>query len=60
MIDGGFSPAATAWAGAGMTIVALALVAVSLRLHGTSRLVAASAPASDSPVLPATPSPERV
>lgn len=60
VIDGGFSPAATAWAGAGMTIVALALVAVSLRLHGTSRLVAASAPASDSPVLPATPSPERV
>ncbi|MFE3018030.1 Cmx/CmrA family chloramphenicol efflux MFS transporter [Streptomyces sp. NPDC059256] len=60
VIDGGFSPAATAWAGAGMTIVALALVAVSLRLHGTSRLVAASAPASDSPVRPATPSPERV
>ncbi|MFD9717288.1 Cmx/CmrA family chloramphenicol efflux MFS transporter [Streptomyces sp. NPDC059076] len=60
VIDGGFSPAATAWAGAGMTIVALALVAVSLRLHGTSRLVAASAPASDSPVRPVTPSPERV
>ncbi|MCM2391817.1 Cmx/CmrA family chloramphenicol efflux MFS transporter [Streptomyces albipurpureus] len=42
VIDGGFSAAATAWAGAGMTIVALALVAVSLRLHGTSRLVASS------------------
>ncbi|MFI1018091.1 Cmx/CmrA family chloramphenicol efflux MFS transporter [Streptomyces sp. NPDC020965] len=44
VIDEGFGYAATAWAGAGMTIVALALVAISLRLHGTSRVIASSTP----------------
>lgn len=59
VIDGGFSAAATAWAGAGMTIVALALVAVSLRLHGTSRLVARSASLS-APTRTTEPSAEHV
>ncbi|MQS39793.1 MFS transporter [Streptomyces katsurahamanus] len=42
VIDADFGFASTAWAGAAMTVVALGLVAVSLRLHGRSRLVAAS------------------
>ncbi|MFI6285861.1 Cmx/CmrA family chloramphenicol efflux MFS transporter [Streptomyces sp. NPDC051018] len=49
VIDADFGFASTAWAGAGMMLVALALVAVSLRLHTTaSRVVTVSSP------LPAT------
>ncbi len=53
VIDANLGFASTAWAGAAMTIVALALVAVSLRLHGTSRLVAASPRAAQLEVSPA-------
>ncbi|MEU6880789.1 Cmx/CmrA family chloramphenicol efflux MFS transporter [Streptomyces sp. NPDC046712] len=45
VIDADFGFAATAWAGAAMTVVALATVALSLRLHNTrSRVVASSTP----------------
>lgn len=40
MIDADLGYAATAWAGAAMTLVAIAFVAVSLRLHSRSRIVA--------------------
>ncbi|MEU3661354.1 Cmx/CmrA family chloramphenicol efflux MFS transporter [Streptomyces sp. NPDC032940] len=39
VIDVGLGFAATAWAGAAMTAVAIGLVAVSLRLHSRSRIV---------------------
>jgi DHA1 family chloramphenicol resistance protein-like MFS transporter len=39
VIDAGLGFAATAWAGAAMTAVGIALVAVSLRLHSRSRIV---------------------
>ncbi|MER6916372.1 Cmx/CmrA family chloramphenicol efflux MFS transporter [Streptomyces sp. NPDC000594] len=42
VIDADLGFSATAWAGAGMTVVALGLVAVSLRLHSASRVVARS------------------
>lgn len=45
VIDADFGFAATAWAGAAMTVVALATVALSLRLHKSrSRVVASSTP----------------
>ncbi|MCF3962002.1 Cmx/CmrA family chloramphenicol efflux MFS transporter [Streptomyces fuscigenes] len=49
VIDAGFGFASTAWAGAAMAVVALALCAVAKRLHASrdprrSRLVAASVP----------------
>ncbi|MFE7131415.1 Cmx/CmrA family chloramphenicol efflux MFS transporter [Streptomyces sp. NPDC057638] len=45
VIDLDFGYAATAWAGAGMLVVALGLVAISLRLHtASSRVVASSGP----------------
>ncbi|KKZ69654.1 Cmx/CmrA family chloramphenicol efflux MFS transporter [Streptomyces showdoensis] len=44
VIDAGHGYASPAWAGAAMTLLALATVALSLRLHkGTSRLVAGGA-----------------
>ncbi|MGW6457982.1 Cmx/CmrA family chloramphenicol efflux MFS transporter [Streptomyces sp. NPDC055078] len=46
VIDAGFGFSSTAWAGAGMMIAALALVAVALRLQGTSRVVARGTTAS--------------
>ena len=42
VIDADFGFASTAWAGAAMTIAALALVGISLRLHGRSRVIASS------------------
>jgi DHA1 family chloramphenicol resistance protein-like MFS transporter len=39
VIDAGLGFTSTAWAGAAMTLVAIALVTVSLRLHGRSRVV---------------------
>lgn len=43
MISGGFGFAATAWAGAAMTVVAIIAVTASLRLHRSqSRVVARS------------------
>lgn len=39
VIDAGFGFASTAWAGAAMTTAAIALAAVSLRLHGRTRVV---------------------
>lgn len=45
VIDADFGFAATAWAGAAMTVLALATVALSLRLHNSrSRVVASSTP----------------
>ncbi|MFI9584452.1 Cmx/CmrA family chloramphenicol efflux MFS transporter [Streptomyces sp. NPDC052236] len=44
VIDADFGFASTAWAGAAMTVVALGLAAVSLRLHGKSRVVATASP----------------
>ncbi|WP_175439449.1 Cmx/CmrA family chloramphenicol efflux MFS transporter [Streptomyces vilmorinianum] len=45
VIDADFGFAATAWAGAAMTVVALGTVALSLRLHKSrSRVVASSTP----------------
>ncbi|MFC7013986.1 Cmx/CmrA family chloramphenicol efflux MFS transporter [Streptomyces viridiviolaceus] len=41
VIDAGLGFAATAWAGAAMTLAAIALVTVSLRLHSRSRIVMA-------------------
>ncbi|MGW0816451.1 Cmx/CmrA family chloramphenicol efflux MFS transporter [Streptomyces viridiviolaceus] len=41
VIDAGLGFAATAWAGAAMTLAAIALVTVSLRLHSRSRVVMA-------------------
>jgi DHA1 family chloramphenicol resistance protein-like MFS transporter len=49
VIDADFGFASTAWAGAAMTVVALGLVAVSLRLHGRSRVVATASPAGTLP-----------
>ncbi|MEU0370076.1 Cmx/CmrA family chloramphenicol efflux MFS transporter [Streptomyces sp. NPDC006283] len=46
VIDADFGFASTAWAGAAMTVVAIALVAPAMRLHGRSRVVAKS-PAGD-------------
>ncbi|MGW5625639.1 Cmx/CmrA family chloramphenicol efflux MFS transporter [Streptomyces olivaceus] len=46
VIDADFGYAATAWAGAAMTLVAIGFVAVSLRLHGRSRVVT-GAPAAE-------------
>ncbi|MGW3627065.1 Cmx/CmrA family chloramphenicol efflux MFS transporter [Streptomyces sp. NPDC000880] len=43
VIDAGFGFASTAWAGAAITVVAIGLVPVSLRLHGSSRVVTSSA-----------------
>lgn len=43
VIDADLGFASTAWAGAAMTVVAIVLVAVSLRLHSRSRLVTGSA-----------------
>ncbi|MFF3289309.1 Cmx/CmrA family chloramphenicol efflux MFS transporter [Streptomyces sp. NPDC003023] len=43
VIDAGLGFASTAWAGAAMMVVAIALVAVAMRLHGRSRVVAKSA-----------------
>ncbi|MER7664641.1 Cmx/CmrA family chloramphenicol efflux MFS transporter [Streptomyces sp. NPDC096193] len=42
VIDADFGFASTAWAGAAMTVAALALVGISLRLHGRSRVIASS------------------
>ncbi|WP_405575906.1 MFS transporter [Streptomyces sp. NBC_01167] len=42
VIDADFGFASMAWAGAAMTIAALALVGISLRLHGRSRVIASS------------------
>ncbi|ANW21908.1 Cmx/CmrA family chloramphenicol efflux MFS transporter [Streptomyces clavuligerus] len=44
VIDADFGYAATAWAGAAMTVLALGLLALSLRLHSASRVVARSVP----------------
>ncbi|MFI1867326.1 Cmx/CmrA family chloramphenicol efflux MFS transporter [Streptomyces jumonjinensis] len=61
VIDADFGFASTAWAGAAMTVVALGLVAVSLRLHGRSRLVAASPAVVRKPAdVPAAATGERV
>lgn len=38
VIDAGLGFASTAWAGAAMTVLAIGLVALSLRLHGRSRV----------------------
>ncbi|WP_375256541.1 hypothetical protein [Streptomyces sp. PKU-EA00015] len=43
VIDADLGFASTAWAGAAMTVVAIVLVAVSLRPHSRSRLVTGSA-----------------
>ncbi|UYQ66549.1 Cmx/CmrA family chloramphenicol efflux MFS transporter [Streptomyces peucetius] len=51
VIDADLGFASTAWAGAAMMLVAIALVAVAMRLHGRSRVVAgatAAAPAESS------------
>ncbi|MFF8959434.1 Cmx/CmrA family chloramphenicol efflux MFS transporter [Streptomyces sp. NPDC014894] len=55
VIDADFGYPATAWAGAAMTVVALALVAVSLRLQGRSRTVASSPALAAEQTLPAQP-----
>lgn len=43
VIDADFGFASTAWAGAAMMLVAIALVALAMRLHGRSRVVTRSA-----------------
>jgi DHA1 family chloramphenicol resistance protein-like MFS transporter len=40
VIDAGLGYASTAWAGAAMMLVAIGLVAIAMRLHGRSRVVA--------------------
>jgi DHA1 family chloramphenicol resistance protein-like MFS transporter len=56
VIDAGFGFAATAWAGAALTALAIAATAVSLRLHRrtppASRVVTGTAPAAGTPENP--------
>ncbi|MFD6417580.1 Cmx/CmrA family chloramphenicol efflux MFS transporter [Streptomyces sp. NPDC060194] len=56
VIDAGLGFSATAWAGAAMTLAALALVGIALRLHTPSRVVTGSTTLTPTP----TPASERV
>jgi DHA1 family chloramphenicol resistance protein-like MFS transporter len=44
VIDADLGFTSTAWAGAAMMVVAIVLVTVALRLHGSSRVVSQSVP----------------